>query len=387
MQTAHVYRAYPATAAGAKTAPAIRLALCTAGEIWGGIERFVLTLAPGMRAAGIDPVVILFHDALLARKLRAEQVRVEVLDGHGKYDPRTLSRLRHLLREYDIDVLHVHGYKATIAASLAARGLPVKVVKTEHGLVEPFSGWRGLSACAKLHANVALDRAASRYFVDASVFVSRDLQDQRGPARRGSRRVIYNGIDLPAHPVPGPRHRQGTFAIGIVGRIDTVKGHLHLLEALARLRHLEDIRLHVFGEGPLEQSCRRLCRELDLESRVSFEGFQPAIHERMAALDLLVMPSLHEGLPYVLLEAMALKVPVVASRVGGIREAMADDACGLLVAPGDPAVLANAIERVYCNSELRVALARRGHDTVRRRFLASRMVGEYVDLYRELIGN
>jgi glycosyltransferase involved in cell wall biosynthesis len=387
MQTAYVYRAHPATFAGASAGPAIRLALCTAGEIWGGIERFVLTLAPGLRAAGIDPLVILFHDALLARQLRAAQVRVEVLDGHGKYDPRTLGRLRRLLRERHVDVLHVHGYKATIAASLAARGLPVRIVKTEHGLVEPFTGWRGLPAYSKLVANVGLDRMASRYFVDASVFVSRDLHDQRSAALRGSRRVIYNGIDVPSGPVPEPRQRPGTFAIGIVGRIDTVKGHLHLLEALARLRHLPDIRLHVFGEGPLEETCRRLCRALGLASRVSFEGFQPAIQERMAELDLLVMPSLHEGLPYVLLEAMALKIPVVASRVGGIREAMERDDCGLLVAPGDPVLLANAIERVYRNSELRLALARRGHDTVHRRFLASRMVGEYVDLYRELVGN
>jgi glycosyltransferase involved in cell wall biosynthesis len=387
MQTAHVYRAHPATAAGAFSAPGVRVAVCTAGEIWGGIERFVLTLAPGLRAAGIDPLVILFHDALLARQLRAARVRVEVLGGHGKYSPRTVGRLRQLVREHHIDVLHVHGYKATIAASLAARRLPVRIVKTEHGLVEPFSGWRGLPAYARLAANVALDRLASRQFVDASVFVSRDLQDQRGAARGGSRRVIYNGIDVPAQPVPRRGQRPETFAIGIVGRIDTVKGHLHLLEALARLRHLPDIRLHVFGEGPLEQTCRRLCRELDLEGRVSFEGFEPAIQERMAALDLLVMPSLHEGLPYVLLEAMALKIPVVASRVGGIREAMEHDDCGLLVAPGDPALLANAIERVYRSSELRLALARRGHDTVHRRFLASRMVGEYVDLYRELIGN
>ena len=388
MQTSHVYRADPAPVAGASPAPAIRLALCTAGEIWGGIERFVLTLAPALRSAGIDPLVILFHEALLARKLRAARIRVEVLDRHAKYDPRTVGQLRRLLREQGIDVLHVHGYKATVAGSLAACGLAVKIVKTEHGLVEPFPGWRGLPAYSRLAANVTLDRIASRYFVDAAVFVSRDLQGQHPFSSSGmAPRVIYNGIDVPPAPAAARRGGRATFAIGIVGRIVTVKGHLHLLEALARLRHLRDIHLHVFGDGPLEQTCRRVCRELDLDGRVSFEGFEPAIHEKIAALDLLVMPSLHEGLPYVLLEAMALKVPVVASRVGGIREAMEEDECGVLVAPGDPAVLAEAIERVYHCRELRSALARRGHETVHRRFLASRMVGEYVDLYRELIGN
>jgi L-malate glycosyltransferase len=386
MQTAHVYRAQPAVSAGASPAPAIRLALCTAGEIWGGIERFVVTLAPALRKAGIDPVVVLFHDALLARKLRAADVRVVVLDQHAKYDPRTVGQLRRLLREHAIDVLHVHGYKATIAGGLAARGLPVKIVKTEHGLIEPFAGWRSLPAYSKLAANVALDRMASRYFVDSAVFVSRDLQ-RRLTRSRIAQRVIYNGIDVPVASAAPARLRRATFTIGIVGRIDSVKGHLYLLEALARLRHLRDIRLRIFGDGPLEDTCRRACHELRLEDRVTFEGFDPAIHERMAALDLLVMPSLHEGLPYVLLEAMALKVPVVASRVGGIREVMEDDECGFLVPPGNPGVLADAIERVYDCREFGRALAQRGHETVHRRFLASRMVSEYVDLYRDLVRN
>lgn len=390
MQTAHVYRADPAPAAGASPAPAIRLAICAAGEIWGGVERFVLTIAPALRSAGIDPLVILFNDALLARKLREARIRVAVLDQHPKYDPRTVGRLRGLLHQHGINVLHVHGYKATVAGSLAVRGLPIKIkiVKTEHGCLEPFPGWRSLPAYSKLAANIALERMASRYFVDATVFVSRDLQGtQRRSGSRVRQRVIHNGIEMPSPAAAPFRRRTQRFAIGIVGRIDTVKGHLHLLEALAQLRHLPDIRLHVFGDGPLEDTCRRVCRDLRLEERVSFEGFDPAILERMATLDLLVMPSLHEGLPYVLLEAMALKVPVVASRVGGIREVMEEDECGFLVPPGNPGLLADAIEKVHDCRDLRLMLAQRGHETVHRRFLASRMVGEYVDLYRDLLRN
>jgi len=386
MRTASVYRADAPPEMAAAGTPPMRVALCAAGEIWGGVERFVLTMAPALRVAGIEPLVILFHDALLARKLRAARIHVETLDQHGKYDVRTVRRLRSLLRQHGVTLLHVHGYRATVTASLAARGLGLKIVKTEHGCLEPLAGWKDVLGHTKLAANIALERLASQCSVDATVFVSRDLQG-RLPRPRPNRtqRVIYNGIDIESAAAARPSRGGSTFRIGIVGRIDVVKGHPHLLRALARLRHLPDIRLQVFGTGPLEEPCKALAKELALDDRVSFEGFDPAIQDRMGALHLLVMPSLHEGLPYVLLEAMALRVPVVASGVGGIREALADADGAVLVPPGDEAQLAEAIERVYRNRQLRADLAERAFRTVHSRFLASHMVRQYVELYRQVL--
>ena len=386
MGTVSVYRAdAPPAVAACGTVP-LRVAICAAGEIYGGVERFVLTMAPALRAADIDPLVILFYDALLAKKLRAAGVRVEVLDRHGKYDVRTVGQLRQLLRHDAVNVLHVHGYRATVTGSLAARRLPLKIVKTEHGCLEPLKGWQGLAAHARLAGNIALERIASRCAVDGTVFVSRDLQSRLPrPNPRGAQRIIYNGIDIaPAAPVRA-RRDDDTFRLGIVGRIDAVKGHPHLLRALARLRHLPDIHLHVFGAGPLEEQCKALAAELALEHRVVFHGFDSAIHERMGALDLLVMPSLHEGLPYVLLEAMALRVPVVASRVGGIREALEDDASAMLVPPADEVRLADAIEGLYRNRALGSEMAERAFRTVHSRFHASHMIRQYLDLYRQVV--
>jgi glycosyltransferase involved in cell wall biosynthesis len=385
MQALHVSRADAPPDVAAAGAP-LRLALCAAGEIWGGVERFVLTMAPALRVAGIEPLVILFHNALLARKLRAAGFRVEVLDRHGKYDVRGAAQLRRLLRHHAINVLHVHGYRATVTASLAGRGLPLKIVKTEHGCLEPLAGWKDVVGHAKLAANIALERIATQCSVDATVFVSRDLQSRLpGPRSTSAQCVIHNGIDVTSTSSVRPGRDKTTFRIGIVGRIDAVKGHLHLLRALARLRHVPDIHLHVFGEGPLEQQCKTLSSELALDDRVSFEGFVPAIHERMAALDVLVMPSLHEGLPYVLLEAMALRVPVVASGVGGILEALDGTDCAMLVPPGDEARLANAIERLFHCSALRVEMAERAFRIVHSRFLAAHMVRRYVDVYRQVL--
>ena len=183
----------------------------------------------------------------------------------------------------------------------------------------------------------------------------------------------------------GRRSRSdGAFHLGIVGRIDKVKGHEVLLQAIARLRHLTSLRVHVFGTGPLEAHFRQMAVDAKLSDVVLFHGFEPAIHERMASLDLLVMPSLHEGLPYVLLEAMSLRVPIIASRVGGLREVL-DDGNGMLVPPNDPSALAAAIERLYGDRELRARFAARAHETVRRRFAARDMVRQYRDVYRQLL--
>lgn len=359
-----------------KGAP-LRVAICAAGEIWGGVEQFVETLVAGLAADAIV-LVILFHEGELARRLRHARVPVHVM-GTGKYHPRLVSAMRRLLVERGTDVLHVHGYKATIVGALAARGTNVRVVKTEHGRLERLARWRDLPSYARMAINVSLDRVATWAAVDAVAFVSRDIQ--RATPRIG--RVIYNGI-RPAEVADGkPGWRTpGHFHAGIVGRLDAVKGHACLFDALRRLSHLPDLRLHVFGSGPLEADLRRRCRAGSLESVVTFHGFQSPIEPHLCALDLLVMPSLHEGLPYALLEAMQLGVPVVASRVGGLIEALGGD-CGVLVPAGDDAAMASAIERLYHNADLRGSLADRARRRIASDFHAAGMVGAYSALYRD----
>jgi glycosyltransferase involved in cell wall biosynthesis len=367
----------------------VRLAICAAGEIWGGVERFVVTMARGLMAAGLEPLVVVFHDGRLAHALREQGITVAVIAGYAKYDPRTIRQLRGVFQEHGINLLHVHGYKASVLGGLAARGLAIKVVKTEHGQLEPFPGWGALWVHARLAANTWLERMASRWLIDAQVFVSRDIQERLGYHNAQiPLRLIYNGIEPLSVDRDGanrPPADDGVFNIGIVGRIDKVKGHDVLLAALARLRHLAGVRLHVYGSGPLEDNCKRMARDLALAGTVHFHGFEPAIHERIAQLDLLVIPSLHEGLPYVLLEAMYLKVPVIASQVGGLREVLEKHGCGVLVAANNPVTLAVAIEQLYRNSGVRASLADKAHAVVRRQFLAGDMVRQYGQLYRLLL--
>ena len=142
---------------------------------------------------------------------------------------------------------------------------------------------------------------------------------------------------------------------------------------MTRLRHLPDLHLYVFGTGPAEAECRAYCTAQDLDGMVTFVGFKPNIHDYLRQLDLLAMPSLHEGLPYTLLEAMYHKVPIVASAVGGLAEVLEDGVDAVLVPVADAAAIAVAMENWRRMRTLRRRLAARAPKGVRERFMIDQM--------------
>jgi len=360
------------------------VALCAAGEIWGGVEQFIVTVSNELRRRAIPFVVLLHHDALLARRLRDAGLPVEVIPNAGKYDPRTIFRLARMLRRHRVNLVHVNGYKASITGGLSAKLTGLRLVKTEHGRLEPFQGATKL----KMNANVWLDEALSRRILDAVAFVSKDIQGSLSAHYPGVRQtVIYNAIEpAPTDSVDPavalPRPPGPVFGLGIVGRLKPIKGHEVLIRAMARLRGRGDLILYVFGEGETKSSCQRLCREAGIEDRVHFMGFRTDIHSCMRQLDAIVMPSFHEGIPYTALEAMDLGIPLIASAVGGLREILTDGVDAFLVPPGDDQALAAAIERLAADGALRERLRANARRTVAARFGAATMVDQYLDLYR-----
>jgi L-malate glycosyltransferase len=364
--------------------PVPRVALCAAGEIWGGVEQFIVTVSEELHRRGVSFVVLLHHDAMLARRLRDENLPVEVIPSAGKYDPLAILALRRSFRRHRINVAHVNGYKAAVLAGIAAKLTGLRLIKTEHGRLEPFQG----AAKVKMTTNVWLDEAISRRILDAVVFVSKDIQTSLGKTYSGVRQsVIYNAI----HPAPAtagesnarlPEPATPTFRMGIVGRLKPIKGHEVLLRAMAHLRGRSNLALYVFGEGETEARCRALCKEAEIEDRVHFMGFRSDVAAYMRQLDAIVMPSFHEGIPYTALEALDLGVPLIASEVGGLKEILTHESDALLVPPGDPVTLAGAIQRLATDPGLRERLRLNGRRTVTERFGAAGMVDRYLDLYR-----
>lgn len=173
--------------------------------------------------------------------------------------------------------------------------------------------------------------------------------------------------------------------MGIVGRLVPVKGHALLFEALARLGPSPKVRLIVLGDGPLEAELRRDAERRGIDGMVRFAGFRTNAVDYMAHLDVLVLASSHEGLPYTVLEAMHLGVAIVSTAVGGPAEVLRDGETGLLVPPGDPAALARALDRVLADGGLRRRLGENARAEARRAYSLDGMVQQYLAAYRSAL--
>jgi glycosyltransferase involved in cell wall biosynthesis len=205
-------------------------------------------------------------------------------------------------------------------------------------------------------------------------------------------RVVHNGIvterfeSSDAHSV---RQELGIPSsnpvIGFIGRLEEQKGVTHLLQAVAELKNqFQNIRLVIAGDGTLKEQLRREAVSLGLND-VLFLGFRRDTPQLLRAFDVFVLPSLFEGLPVALIEAMAAGCAVVASRIGGVEELLTDGVTGLLVAPGSSPALAEALRRLIVQPDLRHRLGRQAQQHVTKEFSAEAMIAGTEEVYRRLV--
>lgn len=362
------------------------VAICTVGELFGGVERHVLGMAGGLQQASISTLLILFHDGELAAQARSQGAEVAILPNRNLSLWSTARTLAEIFGRRSIDLVHVHGYKATVFCALARRWYSLPVIKTEHGLPEPMG--RNPVRALRDRAYHLSDRVATRVVGAAVCYVTRDLLARYRKAHRGLRReVIQNGVAVMNRADFGrPRDLlPDCFNLAIVGRLDHVKG-IHLaIEAMAVGNLPTDIHLHVVGTGPCEDELRTLAETLGISRRVSFVGFRRNVYDYLAHCDALVMPSLHEGLPYTLLEAMALGTPIVASRVGGLVEVLEDNVTALLVPPGNASRLSTAIHNLRNDDALRRELGGAAQHVQRTHFSLAGMANRYLAVYQAVL--
>jgi glycosyltransferase involved in cell wall biosynthesis len=180
-----------------------------------------------------------------------------------------------------------------------------------------------------------------------------------------------------------PELRADKFNLLIAGRLDLVKGHHVAIAASAEAGFPPDVHLCLVGDGPRARELRALAAAHGLAQRVDVVGFRRNIYDYIAHCDALLMPSLHEGLPYTLLEAMALGVPIIASRVGGLAEVLEDEVTALLVEPRDAAALAAAVRRLKDDPSLGARIGTQAQSVQRAKYSLEAMAASYLAVYRE----
>lgn len=350
----------------------------------------LLCLAEELRMLGLEPVIASIGAIGEPEKpLEAEAGRrgIDIHPFRMRPGPNYpgARRILHFARQRGIDVLHLHGYKGNILFGFLPRRL------LELPRVTTLHGWTNTGRFNRMWFYEALD-AVSLRFMDAVVLVNDRMREH--PRIRGRHalrlRVIPNGI--PAEPQSGTDVEErvahfcsGKPVIGTIGRLSPEKGHAFLLEAVKLLEPVfPDLRVLIIGEGRLRASLARQAAAIGLESRLLITGYKDRAWEYFPRMDLFVLPSLTEGLPITLLEAMRAGCPIVASAVGGIPGALENGAAGALVAPGDPQGLAKAIHRVLESPDMGKRLGATARTIFRRRFSSRQMAERYADLYRSL---
>ncbi len=361
-----------------------KLMLLAVGLGVGGTEAHILDLASRLNRQRFDVTVCaLKGDDCLAEELRTRGVRVIMLGGRSKLDARVLFRLWRLVRRERPDVVHAFLFWANVAARVMGRLVKIPVVISSYHDV--MVGERWLSRM--------VDRLTMRWthcMTCCSDAVRRSVFAQIGGEQAKYFTILF-GVDLSRF---GSGHtlkkqelglQEGLAVIGTVCRlVEPKKGLAVLLQAAARLRErapTPDFQLLIVGDGPAYKSLRERCERMGLAPWVVFAGLRRDIAGLLPLMDVFVLPSLYEGFGIAILEAMAAGRPVVATAVGGIPEVVVHGETGLLVPPGDPVAMADALHELLAHPERARALGARGRERAREKFRIESIVRQHEALY------
>ena len=353
----------------------------TGRYLYGG-ARQVAYLLEGLNEQGIDNVLVCPPGSAIAEHFRGSSVSVVELACSGDLDIGFAFRLKRVIREHSPDVVHLH----------SRRGADV------------MGGWGAAMAKAPCVLSRRVDNPEPRAWVaikyrlyDRVICISEGIADVlRGLGVSSDKlRSVRSSVD--AAPWQHPRSRaelDATFGLdadavvlGVVAQLIPRKGHSILFQALPGLDMPNRVQLICFGQGPQREALEQQVRELGLDARVRFAGFRDDLSDWLGALDIVVHPAFMEGLGVSLLQASAASVPVIASRAGGMPEAVADGVSGVLVPPGDVAALRDAIQRLVSDPALRAQLGRQGRERVESEFSNAVMVAGNLAVYREVLGS
>ncbi|HEY1164628.1 MAG TPA: glycosyltransferase family 4 protein [Chitinophaga sp.] len=357
------------------------------GKIGGG-ESHVLDLVATLDRTKFDPLVLAFTNGPMITALQQMQVPAHVIESEKAFDITVWKQVKRFMQQQQVDIVHVHGTRANTNVLWAARSLQLPLVYTIHG----WSFHEGLHPVMK-HARIAAEKYITRK-AQVNICVSESNRQTGLRAFGGFKaEVIRNGVNPqkfdPAAAYPDVKAACGIPAnhlvVGYIARMTLQKDPLGMIKAFAAVAtQIPDITLLMVGGGELQQSARDTAASLRISDRVVFQDFRQDVPAVLNAMDIYCLPSLWEGFPIGVLEAMAMGKAVVATDVDGTREAVDHEHNGLLVPPSDSAALATAIIRLARDFSLRKRLQQKAIDTIRSTYNVTGMTRHIEAIYNKL---
>ena len=346
----------------------------------GGTQRQIVHVARSLDRSRFEPTVAYFRNrSFLVDQLEQAGVAVAEIPKNGRFDPDFVRRLRRFLRDGQFDVMHCFAFSGELWGAVARRLLPAAVrptlitsVRNKYDWYSSFQ-WRLKRWAALQSSRVIANSHAGGEHARLTMGLPQGAVD-----------VVYNGVgDAPEAAASPPASKSGGAVTALfVGRLVEQKNVPVLLRAMKRLRNTDTkLRLLVAGDGPLRKLCEQMIAELELGDRVELLGERSDVPALMAATDFVVLPSLREGLSNVILEAMMVGRPVIASAVGGSVELVEQMMSGLLFPSDDDAALADALRLLAGDADLRDKFGARGRQRAIEQFTVPAMVRTMQDFY------
>ena len=361
------------------------------GAHWAGIEAHLSALLGELRRMPeIDRLaLIVFNQGLLSQRIEAMGLETICLPRKRKFDWSVLRQITRIINTQKTSIIHTHGYLASIYGMLAtifARQRQHHIITLHQRAAEQVS-W-------KMRLYVKTMMFMAKIMRVHFVAVSKDVRAsvlQRISLHDDEITVIYNGIVCDdSSRMETDKAKMGLDpqkkAIGIVGRLVKGKGHhffIRLSKALSEIR--EDLEFLIIGDGPLADEIRLNIKQMNMDGNIKMLGFRSDVIDYINCLDILTLCSDHEGIPYVVLEALKCRTPIVSTNVGGIPEVISSGYNGILTGHGDCEEMKSKILELLDRPSMLNMITQNGYDTLLNKFSTPKMAQETVALYRKIL--
>lgn len=357
------------------------------GKIGGG-ESHVLDLVASLDKSAFEPIVLSFTDGPMITALQQMDIPVFVIESEKAFDISVWKKVKKFIQDQQIDIVHVHGTRANTNVLWAARSLGLPVVYTVHG----WSFHDGLHPLAK-RLRIAAEKFITRK-TNVNICVSESNRQTGMKAINGFNSIVVrNGVNLqkfnPHGVYPDLRVEYGIpsnkLLICFIARMTYQKDPVGMVRAFAAASKLvPDLQLLMIGDGELKSAAINAAVELNVADLVIFAGFRQDVPAVLHAADIYCLPSLWEGFPIGVLEAMAMGKAVIATDVDGTKEAVKDGENGVLVQSGNTAALTAAIVKLATDTPLRLQLQQNAAMAVATNFNVAGMTEKIAAVYQQL---
>jgi glycosyltransferase involved in cell wall biosynthesis len=357
------------------------------GKIGGG-ETHVLDLVEQLDKEVYDPIVLSFTDGPMINRLHGMGIKTHIIETERPFDFFKWGQVKKLLEAEQVDILHAHGTRALSNTFWAAKALKLPIIYTVHG----WSFHADQSPLIKKYRTLGEQFLISK--ADVTVCVSENnLQDGQRLFDMSRATVIKNGINLKKFN-SGNVHKdiraelgiaKETVLVGYIARITSQKDPITLLKAIAAVPAEVDLHFLLVGEGDLKEEALKFARQLKIMHRVTFIDFRQDVPDILNAIDIYCLPSLWEGLPIGLLEAMAMGKAIVATAIDGTKEVVNHMENGLLFPPMAADRLTEAFILLAKDKSLRNSLSSHARQSVQENFNLEHMTKQVEHLYQSVL--